>query len=254
MNEVKDIIEIIPEETRKEIYSDGIKPAIIETGKAISLIPRTVKNLFSKVEMWNLNREYMVEELKIELENKLMTKKAENIVEADLRIFVPVVQALGYSWEKEEIKSLYINLMSADMDSSTKDKVHPGFTEIIKQMDSTDVKTFTKIYEKNIIPLYILKQKQDKGTIPVLDYLLTSDFYNNISEKKVIKSLNNLERLKLINIIDDKYYVADQVYQPIENGAQIIKYKAEFLDSLDVTKGMIKKTEFGNDFYNVCCK
>lgn len=27
-----------------------------------------------------------------------------------------------------------------------------------------------------------------------------------------------------------------------------MKYKSEFLDNLDISKGMIKKTEFGKDF------
>ena len=35
---------------------------------------------------------------------------------------------------------------------------------------------------------------------------------------------------------------------------RIIKYKSEFLDKLDITKGMIKQTEFGRDFFDVCCK
>lgn len=87
-----------------------------------------------------------------------------------------------------------------------------------------------------------------------MDCLLTDDFYVNYSEKKVIKSLNNLERLKLIKILDDQYYVDDEIYDSIANGNRIIKYKSEFLDKLDITKGMIKQTEFGRDFFDVCCK
>ena len=87
-----------------------------------------------------------------------------------------------------------------------------------------------------------------------MDYLLTSDFYTNISENKVIKSLNNLERLKLIEIYNDQYYTDKRIYYSIENGKEIQKYRSEFLDKLDITNGMIKKTEFGKDFYDVCCK
>lgn len=144
--------------------------------------------------------------------------------------------------------------MASDMDKTKKSNVHPSFSEVIKQMDSTDVKIFTKIYNKQVIPLYVLKKREEKGTIPILDYLLSDDFYTGVSENKTIKSLNNLERLKLIEIIDDEYYIDDKIYLPIENGKNIIKYKNEFLDKLDITKGMIKKTEFGKDFFDVCCK
>ena len=101
-------------------------------------------------------------------------------------------------------------------------------------MDSTDVKIFTRIYGKNIIPLCGLKLKKENGKVPILDYLLTGDFYINTSENKVIKSLNNLERLKLIEIIDDEFYVDENIYFPIKNGSQIMKYKSEFLDNLDI--------------------
>lgn len=254
MNELKEIVDMIPEDTKKEIYQDGVKPAMVETGKTLSLVPRVVKNALAKVEMWCINKEFMVKEFEQELQRKLESKNAENIVDADPNIFIPSAQAISYNWEKEDIKQLYLNLMASDMDITKKENVHPSFSEIIKQMDSNDVKIFTKIYSKIVIPLYVLQKNEEKGTTPILDYLLTSDFYVNISENKVIKSLNNLERLKLIEIYDDQYYIDEKIYNPIENGKEIMKYKAEFLDKLDITKGMIKKTEFGKDFFDVYCK
>lgn len=245
---------MIPEDTKKEIYQDGVKPAMVETGKTLSLVPRVVKNALAKVEMWCINREFMVKEFEQELQRKLESKNAENIVDADPSIFIPSAQAISYNWEKEDIKQLYLNLMASDMDITKKENVHPSFSEVIKQMDSNDVKIFTKIYSKIVIPLYVLQKNEGKGTTPILDYLLTSDFYVNISENKVIKSLNNLERLKLIEIDDDQYYIDEKIYNPIESGKEIMKYKAKFLDKLDITKGMIKKTEFGKDFFDVCCK
>lgn len=253
MNELKEISELIPEETKKEIYKDGVKPTMIEAGKTLSLVPRVVKNALAKVEMWCINREFMVKEFELELQKKLEEHKAENIVDADPSIFIPSAQAISYNWEKEDIRQLYLNLMASDMDITKKENVHPSFSEVIKQMDSTDVKIFTRIYGKNIIPLCGLKLKKENGTVPILDYLLTGDFYINTSENKVIKSLNNLERLKLIEIIDDEFYVDENIYFPIKNGSQIMKYKSEFLDNLDISKGMIKKTEFGKDFFDVCC-
>ena len=203
MNELKEIVDMIPEDTKKEIYQDGVKPAMVETGKTLSLVPRVVKNALAKVEMWCINKEFMVKEFEQELQRKLESKNAENIVDADPNIFIPSAQAISYNWEKEDIKQLYLNLMASDMDITKKENVHPSFSEIIKQMDSNDVKIFTKIYSKIVIPLYVLQKNEEKGTTPILDYLLTSDFYVNISENKVIKSLNNLERLKLIEIYDD---------------------------------------------------
>ena len=254
MNEFKEIVDVIPDNTKDNIYKDGIKPVLIEIGKFASLLPRCAKNALAGVEMWCINREFMVKELEQELQKKLESKDEKNIVEADPSIFIPAVQAVSYNWNKEDIRQLYLNLMASDMDITKKEIVHPSFSDVIKQMDTTDVKIFTKIYEKRTIPIYVLKKKENEGEIPVLDCLLTDDFYVNYSEKKVIKSLNNLERLKLIKILDDQYYVDDEIYDSIANGNRIIKYKSEFLDKLDIKKGMIKQTEFGRDFFDVCCK
>ncbi len=218
------------------------------------LVPRVVKNVLAKAEMWCINRESIVKEFEQELQRKLEIKNAENIVDADPSIFIQSAQAISYNWGKEDIKQLYLNLMASDMDIAKKENVHPSFSEVIKQMDSNDFKIFTKIYSKIVIPLYVLQKNKEKGTTPILDYLLTSDFYVNISENKVIKSLNKLERLKLIEIDDDQYYIDEKIYTSIENGKEIMKYKSEFLDKLDITKGMIKKTKYEKDFFDVCCK
>ena len=166
MNELKEIVDMIPEDTKKEIYQDGVKPAMVETGKTLSLVPRVVKNALAKVEMWCINKEFMVKEFEQELQRKLESKNAENIVDADPNIFIPSAQAISYNWEKEDIKQLYLNLMASDMDITKKENVHPSFSEIIKQMDSNDVKIFTKIYSKIVIPLYVLQKNEEKGTTP----------------------------------------------------------------------------------------
>ncbi|MBQ3021482.1 MAG: DUF4393 domain-containing protein [Bacilli bacterium] len=253
MKEIKDLVEIIPDDVKKEIYKDGIKTTVIETGETLSLIPRTIKNAFSPLKMWCMNREFRVKELELELQKKLEIKKEENIVDCDPSIFIPSAQAISYNWDKIDIREMYLNLMVSDMDITKKENVHPSFSEIIKQMDSIDVQVFTKLYRQHIIPVYVLKHKKIEGTTPILDYLLDDGFYINISEYRLIKSLNNLERLKLIDIDVDSYYVDKKVYNLIENSTIFKNYKAEFLDTLVIKKGMIKKTEFGKGFFNVCC-
>ena len=108
MNELKEISELIPEETKKEIYKDGVKPTMIEAGKTLSLVPRVVKNALAKVEMWCINREFMVKEFELELQKKLEEHKAENIVDADPSIFIPSAQAISYNWDKEDLSLIHI--------------------------------------------------------------------------------------------------------------------------------------------------
>lgn len=252
---MKEKKELISNEIKKEIYEDGFKPALTETGKTLSFLPRVIKNAFAKVEKWCLNQEFMVEEFKTELERKLENKKLENIVDANPRIFIPAAQAISYSWDEKEIKELYLNLMASDMDCDTKNKIHPSFVAVIKQMDTTDVKLFTMLYKDIVLPVYQLSRKGEGGGFTnILDYLLPDDYYVIASETLIVKSLNNLERLKLIDISFEQSYTCKSNYSPIENGRVIKKYRSKCGESLEIGEGIIKKTEFGKDFYSACCE
>ena len=255
MNKLKEIIETIPEDAKKGIYDDVAKPVLIETGKTLSIFPRVIKNALMKVEMWCLNREFAIEKFKIELSQKIGKIKEEDIVDADPRIFIPSAQAISYSWEQEEIKNLYMNLMVSDMDKNTKKQVHPSFTEVIKQMDTVDVKIFSSIYHNDVFPVCrINKQSAEGGFSAVVEYLLPDYFYLHSSESTIIKSLNNLERLKLISIKMDMAYMNKDNYIVIKTGKHATKYKYELGESFDIEEGIISQTEFGKDFFNICCK
>lgn len=256
MDELETIVNMIPEETKKDIYNDGLKPSVREVGKTASLALRVVNAALAKVEMWCMNREFMVDSLKIELEEKLANIKQENIVEASPRTFIPAAQAISYSWEEEDIRKLYVNLMVADMDASTKNNIHPGFVEIIKQMSTIDVKLFTMLYKNRILPVYKIKKKgTDGGASTILQYLLPDIYYDvNDDVNVIVKSLNNLERLKLIEISYENQYIHKDNYLSIDNGIKCIRYKEILKDEFEKQEGIIEKTAFGLDFYKICCK
>ena len=118
-----------------------------------------------------------------------------------------------------------------------------------------DVKLFTTIYENIILPVCTINtQSLDGSTQVVLEYVLPDKFYLDSSEILIIKSLNNLERLKLINIQMDRSYTHTDNYLPIKNGHRVQKYKQELREKFNLTDGVISKTELGKDFFNVCCK
>lgn len=255
MNELKEMVDLIPDDTKKEIYDDLAKPTLTETGRTLSIFPRVIKNALMKVEMWCLNREFAIEQFKIELAEKLEKIKEENIVDADPRIFIPSAQAISYSWDQEEIKKLYMNLIVSDMDKNTKEQVHPSFTEVIKQMDAVDVKLFSAIYHNEVFPMCRINRKSENGgLVAIVEYLLPDHFYLQSSENTIIKSLDNLERLKLISIKLDVTYTDKQHYLIIQNGERAKKYQSELGESFDIEEGVILKTEFGKDFFKICCE
>ena len=80
--------------------------------------------------------------------------------------------------------------------------------------------------------------------------------FKNINDdaNTIVKSLNNLERLKLIEITYEKQYTNKENYLTIENGKKYILLKSLLEDNFKKEEGIIEKTEYGKDFYKICCK
>lgn len=60
--------------------------------------------------------------------------------------------------------------------------------------------------------------------------------------------------LKLISIKLDVTYTDKQHYLIIKNGERAKKYQSELGESFDIEEGVILKTEFGKDFFKICCE
>lgn len=252
--DLKDFVENIPEKTKEEIYKDGFKPIVSETGKGIAIIPRILNGCLANVEMWCMNREFMVKKLKVELEKKLEEIEEENIVNANSRIFISSAQAIVGCWDEKDIRNLYLNLMVADMNINTKEQVHPGFVEIIRQMDSLDARLFTMIYSREILPICNIKKGNNKeGYILVYEYMLPDEFLVLGDSKRLVKSLNNLERLNLVEINMDESYTYKKHYSSIESSVAFMELQKLYGDNFSCDKGLIKKNSFGTDFFNICC-
>src|SRR6266446_4863463 len=69
----------------------------------------------------------------------------DQIVEPDARIAVPATQALIYSMNDELIREMFASLLAADMNAATKEKVHPAFVEMIRQMTRPDAEVLKVI-------------------------------------------------------------------------------------------------------------
>lgn len=93
-----------------EIYDDGLKPTVQEGGKLIARIPRAINAALSGCDIWILNKEYNIEEIKKLLAKKLENVPIEKIVPPEPYIAVPALQAISYSMNNEELRELYANL------------------------------------------------------------------------------------------------------------------------------------------------
>jgi hypothetical protein len=251
MKSVDKIIEKVP---ITEIYEDGLKPTVESSGEVIALIPRTIKALLQPLEKWVLNREYSIKEITKLLEEKLKDTPPDNIVSPEPYIAVPALQAISYSFDSSEIRNLYANLLATSMKKTSKFKVHPSFVEIIKQINPDEAKIIQHIYNKSQLPIINItfKTSKEKGEKVIRRHYSSIDKILGLEHKENIpKYIDNLDRLKIIDLTYQQWYTNDNLYKEIVSDA-----KNRFKISKDYTfkpvKGTSELSDFGKGFCEVC--
>ena len=219
-------------ETVPELYDDGFKPAVQASGETLSLIPRTINAALTPLRQWIDQKEYNLAESK-----KLLTQKLENtdpgkIVTPEAYVAVPAFQAIAYCMSNNELYDLFANLLAKAMVSGWKEKVHPAFVEIIKQLSPNDALVLKEIFnagptiEAATIAI-VLKRKGaymvgSPQPVRYSDELVYNNHCSSISEDQVSISVNNLQRLGLVDLHSD--------YSPSDVNFEFVKHTSLYLE------------------------
>lgn len=254
-----------------EIYDDGLKPATQESGKTLSLIPRTINAALAPLRQWIAQKEYNVAETERLLAKKLENIDQHKIVTPEPYVAVPAIQAISYSMNSQGLRDLYANLLAKSMNSDTKDSVHPAFVEIIKQLSPLDARILNIIFEIKDFPIAELEVSEYTRDVSKLDIeyldlsgenpirtftakgITTIDF---VPPKSVLLSLDNLLRLKLV---DEVFSSEPDVPESIKMSVSYQHAKSELYKYL--TSSLFKYQEFceylrlstlGKSFHRIC--
>lgn len=243
-------------ETVPDLYDDSFKPTVQETGKVLSLIPRTINAALVPLRKWIANKEYSLAETEKLLEKKLEHVGEDKIVTPEAYVAVPAIQAISYSMDNEELRNLYANLLAKSMNTDTKDFVHPSYVEIIKQMSPLDALVLKDIYDSIITPVIDLYVSNQEGG--EFGHKFNITWMTFASYDSICVSLDNLIRLGLIEISNNHSYKEDVTYKFVRDTKDYVAIKTE-LEALNKgavseRKRYIKKTALLNSFYEICVK
>ncbi|WP_165787401.1 DUF4393 domain-containing protein [Citrobacter portucalensis] len=226
-------------------------------GESAVIISKTIKNCLLPLAAVNFGidkaKRYFEERFKIDLEEKIQSIPAENIVEPKASIAGPALQNLAFSHEEPDLKDMYLNLISSAMNSEKNEDTHPAFVEIIKQLTSEEARLLP-LFLKNDVPNTIARvvYKQEKSGSQIDGYKhilpLTSggeNYYN----KHIPSFVDNWLRLGIIEVKYDTW-VLDDRYDALEMRDEYIEDQldtgGEYTKTLG--KGIIRRTTFGAQF------
>lgn len=97
-----------------------------------------------------LKYSYALQEFEMELEEKISKIPADKLIEPDMQIVAPALEASKYCIEKEELRHMFAKLIQNSLDSDFADKVHPSFAHIISSLSPVDAKILLSISKSGI--------------------------------------------------------------------------------------------------------
>lgn len=263
LNAATDNAEIV-----KDVYSDAVKPATQEIGKAlvepikgVTRIGRLLNAICLPIDTWILNREYSLKETAKLLEKKLEEIPDEKLVTPPNYVFVPALQAISVSIDNEVLRDMYANLLAKSIYVETSTQAHPAYVDIIRQMSPIDAIIFNKIVNsQNALPTkeFYVVDKANNITIQNNYFLTNIDSYDI---PIVSASLVNLIRLGLAS--KEEHTLSDQtLYADIDKNIKVCEFcESEKIKLINDPENQIMffkntslfLTAFGETFYNICC-
>lgn len=261
MSEIENIpkveVKVDLTDVTKEAYSDTMHKPLNSSSSAITTVIDFFHNtVLYPMQKYNLYAHSKLTNYAKELENKAVNIPSENLVSPRVNILGPTIDGLKYNLDEDYIKEMFTNILITDMDITKQDKVLPAYIEIVKQLSKADAEMLKFFKEKNIHyqPIIKLKFNMEKG-----GFIYASDniglIYNN--EDIVLDAiiLDNLSRLKLIELNFDEHRNDESIYETV---FQQIKIRDEFkisnpnIKELDYSKGLLRITSFGENFIDIC--
>lgn len=198
-----------------------------------------------------------VEDFKNELINNISSIQKENLQDPKISIVGPALEASKYYFDEKEIRDMFANLIASSIDSTYNGIVQHSFVEIIKQLSPYDAKLFSKLDDKEAIVDIRIENEAAEGYTIFKNLFLTPLFLNY--DKNLI-SIDNLERLGLIKVQEDRWLIDNQHYDIFYNNPPYSQIKNESFSFKNMPAEIIVKHKFlyltslGKAFKKVCIK
>ena len=202
-----------------------------------------------------------IEDFKKQLYEDASKIPEDNLIPPKESIVGPALEASKYYFDEEEIRDMFEKLITNSMDNRKTTKVHPSFTEIIKQLSPLDAQNLKLFQEEQVLPIVEYRIQREGG----YNVVKTNVFLENPEVQEIdiqAMSVASLERVGLVSIAYGVYLANNVLYEKYENNpfylSLVNAIKSLSIEptakvkSAKVEKGEIKLTPLGQSFIDVC--
>lgn len=197
----------------------------------------------------------------LEQYRKELTQSIEQIpedkkVEPSIQVTAQALENSKYCVSSEELRQMFVSLISNTMNKDFSNDTHPSFPEILKQMSPLDAKLLKDFKGSPSRPIvnYIVKN-QHGSSRTFMQYVYIDSAANERIDYS--SSVSSLQRLGLISVRFDEWFADEGQYERFKNSMpfQLFISTLKLQDTAvtpDIKKGLCRLTPLGEKFIKVC--
>lgn len=259
------------DETEKKVVETALQPGASEfanasqgagkeLGEAALIVAKSVKKLVAPLGAIIWGYEKIEAFLVGEVAKRLKNVPDENRISPEITIGGPIIEALRFAGQNDELRDMFANLLATSMDSETASKAHPAFGEFIKQLSPDEaliLKYFAKDNVDAVPVLDVRKFKAGDGGYSILirNFTHLGKLAGCDHDHLVQSYVDNLCRLEICSA-PESYIIEKNSYEPLENDAGVLSIIKGATKEEGITtkfhRRMLEVTTFGKQFIHAC--
>lgn len=256
-------ISVVPDVIKSA--SEAIQTNIPETTKQMDSALSTVVGLFNNVVLYPVKKANIAFRYKLEAFEEDLKRKIKDIPDEDLQIpptmiAGPTLEALRYTYDEEELREMYENLLASAMNKQKTSQAHPSFVDAIRQMSPFDANLIAEIADYIVLPCARITFAI-RGTAKIYSNGMPRYFIAELLKLgdpyDISASITNLQRLGLVDVEHD--FLLDTSYDELANLSYVQNRKKEF-DSrgkpteVKLDRFVVSLNDYGYQFVTMCLR
>lgn len=230
-------------------------------GETLSFLPKSLQVTLSGWRRWLINGEESLTLTAEAIQEKVQFIPKDKLVEPEPYVAIPAIQQISYCQNSEDLRDLYANLLVASMNADTKWDVHPAFVDIIKQLTPDEAKYLKSLPDMiidihPIIDVGVSLGDEARGTTPIISNFTNYNIDRLEHPEQICSYIDNLVRLKLIEIPPERHIVDKSVYKALEDDPLIqdpLRIEGGARIKYHYKHKYFRLTNLGVDFKKIVC-
>lgn len=195
-----------------------------------------------------------------DLGHKLEGVPPEELTAPNANVAAQAIEGLAYSLEDENLKDMYLNLLSSASQKEQAEDAHPSFAGIIRQLSADEAGLLQLVSPNRAMPIVEVRATNDSiGQFRVLEPNLINviDLRNGqpLEEGRAAMWIDNWSRLGLIEVSFSVMHPAPEAYDWVTDRPEYRRHAEQDLGEgfrMEFKRGLLTPTAFGRQFINVC--